>query len=108
MKPQTNFMFNTVRTTIFHSLLIPAITIAVTQVFAQSDAHRMISFGTTLDPQAVISDAQLLAESLCDRILPNGKPKVTSIGAIILKKLMQKKDIVSVCLKTGMANPNYL
>ena len=64
MKPQTNFMFNTVRTTIFHSLLIPAITIAVTQVFAQSDAHRMISFGTTLDPQAVISDAQLLAESL--------------------------------------------
>jgi poly(3-hydroxybutyrate) depolymerase len=68
-------MFNTVRTTIFHSLLIPAITIAVTQVFAQSDAHRMISFGTTLDPQAVISDAQLLAESLCDPNSPQWQAK---------------------------------
>lgn len=75
MKPQTHFMFNTVRTTIFHYLLILAIAIAVTPVSAQSDTQRMISFGTTLDPQAVISDAQLLAESLCDPNSPQWQAK---------------------------------
>lgn len=75
MKPQTHYMFNTVRTTIIHYLFIIAINIAVTQVSAQSDTRRMISFGTTLDLQAVISDAQLLAESLCDTNSPQWQAK---------------------------------
>ncbi len=68
MKHHAHFMFNTVRTTTsqLHHLLMLAITIAVTPVSAQSVTHRMISFGTTLDPQTVIREAQLLAESLSD------------------------------------------
>lgn len=77
MKPQAHFMINTVRATIslFHHLLILSISIAVTPVSAQSDTQRMISFGTTLDPQTVISDAKLLAESLSDPNSPQWQAK---------------------------------
>lgn len=77
MKPHAHFMFNTVRTltSLFHHLVILAITVAVTQVSAQSDTHRMISFGTILDPQAVILDAKLLAESLSDPSSPQWQSK---------------------------------
>jgi len=77
MKPHTRFLLNTVSTTIclFHHLLALAITIAVTSVSAQSDTHRMISFGTTLDPQTVIRDAKLLAESLSDPKSPHWQAK---------------------------------
>jgi predicted esterase len=51
---------------LFVFVLIFSTALLISPTFAQSDSSRVISFGTTLDPQAVTTTAQQLAKSLAD------------------------------------------
>lgn len=77
MKAQNSFMIYKVCSIIslFHRVLTFAFTVIILSTSAQSDISRIISFGTTLDPQAVMIESQKLAESISDPKSPQWQAK---------------------------------